>query len=73
MEVNDETDRGVKMSKLFTLPGIIPAKLNHFTSTVPSARTHKPLSVSSFISHHLSLIIYPLPEYSRSGYQEGKY
>jgi len=30
MEVNDETDRGVKMSKLFTLPGIIPAKLNHF-------------------------------------------
>jgi len=30
MEANDETDRGVKMSKLFTLPGIIPAKLNHF-------------------------------------------
>ena len=27
MEVNDETDRGVKMPKPFTLPGIIPAKL----------------------------------------------
>ena len=30
MEVKDETDRGVKMSKLFTLPSVIPAKLNHF-------------------------------------------
>ena len=30
MGVSDETDRGVKMSKLLILLGIIPTKLNHF-------------------------------------------
>ena len=30
IEVSDETDRGVKISKLLALPGITPTKLNHF-------------------------------------------
>jgi len=41
---------GVKMSKLFTLPGIIPAKLNHFLPLL-----YKELGpINPCPSHHLS-------------------
>ena len=50
MEVNDETDRGVEMSKLFTLPSIIPAKLNHFLPLLYQV----PGLINPCPSHHLS-------------------
>ena len=50
MEVNDEMDRGVKRSKLFTLPGIIPAKLKHFLPLL----YYVPGLINPCPSHHLS-------------------
>ena len=50
MEVNDEMDRGVKMPKLFTLPGITPAKLNHFLPL----QYNVPGLINPCPSHHLS-------------------
>jgi len=49
MDVSDETDRGVKMSKLLTLPGIIPTKLNHFLPL----RYRAPGLENPYPSHHL--------------------
>ena len=49
MEVSDETDRGVKMSKLLTLPGTIPTKLNHFLPL----RYRAPGLENPCPSHHL--------------------
>ena len=57
MEVIDTTDMGIKMSKLLTLPGIIPTKLNHFLPLQYRA----PGLESPCLSYHLPpyLCIYP--------------